>query len=315
MGQLPKASHSRSDCGRDLIYIMSPSYSGSTLLTFLLAMHPKIATIGELKASSMGDVDSYVCSCGEKLIACEFWRHVIEKMEARGHSFCLDDFGTRFKPGGGLSNRLVSALVRGPVFESARSLGLQLVPSSKASLRNTLAQNKALTEIISEYFDAEFFLDGSKDPVRLKHFHESNLWNVKVIYLIRDGRGVACSQMKHEGVSMNAAAQEWVNKCDEIQHVVRALPSSNVFTLCYETLCENKDVVLNELYSFLGLDYGQVNESFNSEACHILGNSMRLKFSSTLRLDEKWKSNLSKEDLAVFDGVAGKTNKDLGYSR
>ena len=40
----------------DLVYILSPSYSGSTLLTFLLNTHPEIATIGELKAQALGNL-------------------------------------------------------------------------------------------------------------------------------------------------------------------------------------------------------------------------------------------------------------------
>ncbi|MGH8543075.1 MAG: hypothetical protein ACREX3_05465 [Gammaproteobacteria bacterium] len=42
-----------------LAYIASPSYSGSTLMTFLLGGHPAVATVGELKAAGIGDVDRY----------------------------------------------------------------------------------------------------------------------------------------------------------------------------------------------------------------------------------------------------------------
>ena len=43
-----------------LLYILAPSYSGSTLLTYLLSQHDAIATVGELKATSRGDLDTYI---------------------------------------------------------------------------------------------------------------------------------------------------------------------------------------------------------------------------------------------------------------
>ena len=40
---------------------------------------------------------------------------------------------------------------------------------------------------------------------------------------------------------------------------------------------------------------------------------MRLKSTSEIRLDEKWRKTLSPEDLAVFDRVAGPMNRKYGY--
>ena len=76
----------------DFVYIASPSYSGSTLLTFLLAAHPEVASIGELKASAMGDADAYTCSCGAPIRRCPFWRRVCDELARRGLDFDLDDF-------------------------------------------------------------------------------------------------------------------------------------------------------------------------------------------------------------------------------
>jgi len=53
-----------------LVYIMAASHSGSTLLAMLLNSHPEICTVGELKATSLGDPDSYYCSCRNKIREC-----------------------------------------------------------------------------------------------------------------------------------------------------------------------------------------------------------------------------------------------------
>ena len=39
----------------DLVYILAASHSGSTLLAMLLSTHPEICTVGELKATNLGD--------------------------------------------------------------------------------------------------------------------------------------------------------------------------------------------------------------------------------------------------------------------
>ena len=65
-----------------LLYILAPSFSGSTLLTYLLAQHPRVATVGELKATRMGSIDEYRCSCGEPMRTCEFWQALGGKPKA-----------------------------------------------------------------------------------------------------------------------------------------------------------------------------------------------------------------------------------------
>ena len=82
---------------RDLVYILAPSYTGSTLLTFLLAQHKGIATIGELKATARGDLETYRCSCGSLMRECHFWEKVTDRMQKADVSFTLDDFGTHFQ--------------------------------------------------------------------------------------------------------------------------------------------------------------------------------------------------------------------------
>ncbi len=58
-----------------LIYILAASHSGSTLLSLLLGSHPEITTIGELKATSLGDPDQYRCShCLLLVLATVAWR-------------------------------------------------------------------------------------------------------------------------------------------------------------------------------------------------------------------------------------------------
>ena len=46
---------------------------------------------------------------------------------------------------------------------------------------------------------------------------------------------------------------------------------------------------------------------------HVLGNGMRLDADKSVRLDERWRTELSREQLAIFDETAGRLNARLGY--
>src|SRR5438552_1889794 len=72
---------------RTLAYVLAASHSGSTLLAMLLGSHPEVCTVGELKATSLGDPDTYRCSCGALIRDCEVWDGVSRSMAARGHAF------------------------------------------------------------------------------------------------------------------------------------------------------------------------------------------------------------------------------------
>ena len=116
----------------DLAYILSASYSGSTLLTLVLGAHPEMGTVGELKATAMGNTEEYVCSCGAKMIECPFWTAVRAELDSRGVAFDVAHFGTHFLDGrGALTDRLLRGRYRGGAFEMARSAALRLLPHAR----------------------------------------------------------------------------------------------------------------------------------------------------------------------------------------
>ncbi len=298
----------------DLVYIMSPSYSGSTLLTFLLATHPSIATIGELKATAMGDVETYSCSCGRLIRQCPFWQQVTDAFAQRGVPFDVADFGTDLRvldqP---FANRVLRARVRGRPFELARSAAMGLLPACRDNLDRVIEKNRLFIDIVRQIRHAPVFLDSSKDPVRLRYLWQAGHWDTKVIYLVRDGRGTACSFMRHHNIGMRQAAQEWRDAHEECQIMLARLPRASWMQLRYEDLCRQPDAQLDAVLEFLGLEPGQANKDFRAVENHILGNYMRLSSSSEIRLDLRWQTTLGAQEYAEFQEIAGALNRQYGY--
>jgi hypothetical protein len=63
----------------------------------------------------------------------------------------------------------------------------------------------------------------------------------------------------------------------------------------------------------MGIENGNIYRDFRSQNHHVVGNGMRLDATNEIKLDERWKSELSASDLKQFDTVAGKMNRRLGY--
>lgn len=297
---------------RPLIYIMGPSYSGSTLLTLFLANHPDIATVGELKATSMGDISTYYCSCGELLPACPFWNKVQQMMLEQTKILAFDNFETHFQDSKNpLANRLLKAALRGPVFELARKIGFFVSPAARKTKQDIIAQNQTLIEIICNLQQADTFLDDSKEPIRLHFLLAAGLWDIRVIRLIRDGRGVTNSFMSHQKTTMAQAAREWLHTQQECDRMARLLGNTRCLTVHYENLCLGPEQTLADIYRFLDLQSENITPS--SRIKHILGNQMRLGSLQDIRLDEKWRQALSGADVQIFNEIAGELNRRHGY--
>lgn len=321
-----------------LVYILAASHSGSTLLSMLLGSHPLIATAGELKlsTSSMGEISRYRCSCGEFIRRCQFWRDVKKGMETRGFDFDLACAGTSYREvRSRYAQRLLGPMHRGKLLESIRDIALGMSSSWRRKLPDIHRRNAALVSAIAEIAGAKIIVDSSKIAVRLKYLLRNPDLDVKVIRLIRDGRGVALTytdpagfadakdptlrgggtggDREKERLPMARAAYEWRRNNEEAEHVLRGLDKSRWIEVRYEELCKETEKTLGRLFEFLGLDPGKRTQDFRSAENHVVGNGMRLDTTSEIRLDERWRSVLSEEELRSFACEVGKMNEHYGY--
>lgn len=318
-----------------LVYILSASHSGSTMLSMLLGAHPEICTVGELKATSLGDIDRYICSCRKRIRECPFWMGISQDMAMRGFSFEITNAGTDIKTvASPYIRKLLSALHRGPSLEKIRDLALNLSPAWRTRLPQIQAVNAALMECVLERTGKKVIVDSSKVGIRLKYLLRNPNLDVKIIRLIRDGRGVALTYMsparfadatdpglrsggtgieKENGLSMAGAAREWRRSNEEADVILHDLERSRWIETRYEHLCLSTAGTLSKLFSFIGVDPSKAITDFRSVAHHVVGNGMRLDSTSEISLDERWKTILPTSDLQIFDSVAGRMNQRLGY--
>lgn len=299
----------------DFTYILAASHSGSTLLTMLLASHPEVASVGETSALLWrGKSDSATCSCGAALDACGFWASVREGMRRRGVDCESPDFQTDFRlPACRWTDRVLRAEFHGPMLEMVRDAFLAISPAWRRHGPAILKANAALIEAAVEMKGARVFLDSSKEPHRLKFLMRIPSMNVKVIQLVRDGRGVAASYLKRNEFPPRQACDEWRRSIVSEEHMLRRFPSDRALRLRYEDFCQDVAGHARRIFEFLGVDPSHPVGGFHMANHHILGNRMRLSASGEIRLDEKWRSTMRPQDLRVFECIGGAINRRYGY--
>ncbi|GJM24571.1 MAG: sulfotransferase [Phycisphaerae bacterium] len=317
-------------------YILAPSHSGSTLLAMLLGAHPDACTVGELKVTRLGNVDKYRCACGASITQCEFWKGIAKRMRASGVEFDVTNAQTALMAhGSAYTNRLLRPLHRNRLMEFARDTALGLSPTWHKQRRTFAERNVALMQSVAAESGAQIVVDSSKTAIRLKYLLRQPQLDVCVIRLIRDGRGGALALMEpaafadatdpklrgggsggnrdDERLSMEEAANEWKRSNEEADQIVKTIDPTRVTTIHYEDVCETPLGTLGNVFQFLGLDPAKGTVAFRDTPQHVIGNGMRLDSTSEIRLDERWREQLSDDDLSTFERVAGDANRRYGY--
>jgi hypothetical protein len=301
-----------------VVYIMGHGYSGSTLLTFLLSTHPQVATIGELgiapQAKENLKPEDYLCSCKSPVRDCGFWQRVSKEMGERGHPFDIWEAELDFRAQtGGVADVLLRAVQRGPVLETARSVGIRMVPTARREMGRIVSRISSLADIVANIKGCDTFLDSSKRPERATLMQRSGEFDMRVIHLVRDGRAVSWSSMKHLSIGPEAAARSWLADNEGSEHARRYFPADRWMTLRYEDLCANPDATLTRLHAFMGLPSRNGFHNFRAVDHHIIGNQMRLASTSEIRLDESWKKALTREQMTTIDRLVAPLNRRYGY--
>jgi hypothetical protein len=280
----------------------------------LLAAHPEVATIGEMKGGQE-DMTSYRCSCGSLFVDCPFWRQLIGALERRGFRYDLGDRRTMpaFRaPSSPLADLVLRRPFGSRAYEAARDAATSAWPWLRRELGRLSSYNQAFIEEVLRLRGGRVFVDSSKDGVRIKYLARIPSLEVRVVQLVRDGRAVVNSARKNAKETAVVAAAEWRDQHLEIERVADRCCGGRLLRVRYEDVCAQPALWAQRILDFGGVE-GEVRaESVDGSRLHVLGNRMRLKGPQTIRRDEGWRSELPEEDLLAFERVAGDLNRRYG---
>ena len=173
-----------------------------------------------------------------------------------------------------------------------------------------------MAEIVTSIKGADHFFDASKSVIKPKYLSKRSDINLKVIVVIRDGRGFLCSYIKRKrNAPYEQAVKTWAVARRRTEIILsQYIEADNILRVRYEDFCSDSEKTLRNIYDFIGVEYFPLTMPVDVTNHHIVGNKMRKKEIHEISLDERWKRDLSGKQLATFDEIAGATNRAYGYA-
>lgn len=298
-----------------IVYLTSVEHSGSTLIACLLGGHPQILTVGEF--GTPFPINGK-CSCGSIYQDCAFWQKWAELAKQNNIPFELGNFDINLlpDPSGGFWENLFYYQFPLKFIDSMRDVFYFFMPKRNFQAKNKIERYVNLAKILCDVERKSVFLDTTKNPLQIRFLAQYQQVDLKIICLIRDGRGVMNSLLtKEKNYTAQSAVDSWLWGIKNMERARRHyVDRSRIYFLRLEELCQQPELKLTELLQFVGVETDNVNFDHTQSKRHIIGNRMRLFFDGTInKADEAWRSELSKENLNLFEVKAGHINRKYGY--
>jgi len=291
---------------------MGSPRSGSTLLNMMLGDCKNVFAAGELcnMVSAMDRQQSF-CSCGAVANRCPFWSRARTAWSQRSDG--ID----------GMNYLRIQSR-----FERLRRYGRRW--DSDPLFHIYVAHTQALFRALGEVSGTRTIIDSSKSPIRAMALARIPSVNLRVIHLVRDVRGVACSLMKswngspENGIGTPIAGRspirtsaEWLG-LNWIANRVRLMMKDRAILIRYEDLVMDPKATLERASVFTGLDLISVLAKLErGEALlpgHVIeGNRLRMQRQVQLRPDVRWRTELSAFQKFLLPVLAGPIAWRYGY--
>lgn len=259
---------------------MGAGRSGTTALATFLGNSSEILNLGEMHQYFEHIVDEKECSCGDQLQKCEFWDNKISNNLIQSST----------------KNRILSEK-----FESHSSIVKHILQLfSKKEIEEYIEIHQQLLNTIQLDSEKTTLLDSSKYIGRALALDKLENIDLKVIYVVRDVRGVINSFSKNVQTSKSPLSTIVyylvINSVSEF--VAKILLRKKVVKIRYEDLINNPLQVFSRLETFLKLDLTDVkNKIIDKQPFslgHIVGGN-RLKKNKEIyfRKDVSWEDKFS----------------------
>jgi hypothetical protein len=173
----------------------------------------------------------------------------------------------------------------------------------------------SLCETIAAVRQTPVVVTSAGATTRMKLVYLADPQRFRCLRVVRDGRGWTRSLMRRQRVGMDFAARLWVRRHWNTGILMRSIPRRQWVRVRYEDLCLDPAGTMDLVARFLEVPTRLTDVELKKSEFHGLGgNPMRFDYEqSRVQLDEKWRTELSPQDLALFERISGKLNRSFGY--
>jgi len=297
-----------------VVFISSAGHSGSTLLDMMIGNLSYAESLGELMVMPGEIALGSPCTCGASLLECPLWSRVLARWSER-HGRPPADIRLGWmahEQHAGRAFRLARAASHGWRWLQLRT-GLAALGLAEPVYRRGLLQTLELYGDIAECSGKRVLVNSSK-PYLVAVDHARLLGaRGRVVNLVRDGRAVFASFLRH-GFTPRAALQAWQHHYDRALPLFeRHLAAGQLLTVRYEDLVSRPQETMARICAFLGEPIEPSVADFAAVHHNVNGNDIRFRPRHELRLDERWRRELTPPQLDFFMRHAGGTMRRMGY--
>ena len=319
---------------RQVLFILGTAHSGSTLLSLMLGSHAQMFALGEI--SNLPDFHERkrpICDVCEG--KCNFWDTQFKPIEQKHLANCL-------------SNQRLSKYIPLKVERQIRGLiGRDQIFKPYTTIFSKLPES---TEVL---IDSTKTVAWIKQQLQLPEFktQATKGINPKLLYLVRDGRAIMASYLRRKPqLNMKELSQKWVKRITASQAFFDRFPKAERMCISYEELATKTETTLQKVCDFLELDYApELVHYWEKEHHFVSGNTgtrsliqkyrrqqekvsdmnavneaqsqaspKNYKFYAEkvgfqIKLDLRWKSELSLEQIQIFEQIAGEVNQPYAW--
>lgn len=275
--------------------------------------------MGEVHRLSLNP-DSRLCGCGAPIEECVFWSRMLDELsvvEDLDRAAWADQHPVtirRERPAGGI--RDLGVLEGLLLFGSWRILEAASRWSTVCRRHIEMAGNSwRLYDVVGSVTGARLVVDSTKNAARMKLLYMCRPAETRIVHLVRDGRAVASSARRREGIPIREGARRWYRANRNVELAMRTIPEHAIYLVRYEDLCDQTERVMSTLCAFIGIQPSQSMFSLQPHDYHqIPGNPMLFRDEDTsIVRDDAWRDGFDSSDQREFDAVAGEMNRRYGY--
>ena len=277
----------------DLQYVslMSPPFSGSTLLSMLLCSQPRSIGFGDTYHDRDSSPESQ-CTCGVPFLECEPRVQVETAIREGG----IPDYSWATAAPVPMPNWVTGEMRKH--WPLTRSVSLRPIRAIPASLRRVMfrkfyLENRLMLSGLAETGNYDYYFDGCEDPVRLELLR-TEIANLKVIQVIRHPGAFVYHFYRLGGREPQQALSQWIRYNNRVRSFQKYIPEENYMAVTYEHIVEKPGDFLREVAQFLDMDeiYDDPPDVLRRTEIHIQGNAMRRTADRVLNMANKWHGQL-----------------------
>ncbi len=262
------------------------SYSGSSLLGFVLGAPPEVWNLGEVKVYPRVHKLGRICTCKKATLDCPYWGELYKKDLS---VFNKGSFVARI----GLIIRILLNL---PVQKRRASSDYQMLHEALIHSRNFEPTSEVL-------------VDTSKSLWRLNHLMADPNIDLKVLYLKRRMKENVSSYIKHGHSFLKAVSEYFIFHKLSKKWIKKNLIPQAWIEIQHEDLANKEQRTIDQIAEFMGLDYSDYKERLKEKEFHIRTGNPRTvdQFREGFEgffYENNWQNTLSPRKIKWVDRIA-----------